>query len=76
VFKLLNLPKNKVIVDIGSGKGRVLLMASEFGFKEARGVEFSLNLCEIAKKNIENYTAKKKTNTIFNVYNADARFYQ
>ena len=75
VFKTLNFPKKKVIVDIGSGKGRVLLIASEFGFSEARGIEFSPNLCEIAKSNIDIYKERTKTTTNFSIINADAGKY-
>ena len=39
-------------VDFGSGKGRVLLVAASFPFKEVIGVEFSRELHEIALKNI------------------------
>lgn len=42
-------------VDLGSGKGRVLLVASEFAFREIIGVEFSLELHEIAESNIRNF---------------------
>lgn len=39
-------------VDFGSGKGRVLLVAGGFPFKEVVGIEFSRELHEIALKNI------------------------
>jgi hypothetical protein len=42
-------------VDIGSGKGAVLLYASTFPFKQIVGVEFSRRLTEIAAQNILNY---------------------
>ena len=40
-------------IDFGSGKGRVLLLASSYGFKNVVGVEFAKELHEIAKRNIE-----------------------
>lgn len=43
-----------VFVDLGSGKGRTLLLASEFPFIEIVGVEFSKELSQIANQNIEN----------------------
>ncbi len=49
------LPEQSVLVDFGCGKGRILLVASEFGFKEIRGIEFAHELCEIANKNKEVY---------------------
>lgn len=39
-------------VDLGCGKGRVLLVAMEFAFREVIGVELSARLAEIARKNI------------------------
>ncbi len=42
-------------VDLGSGKGRVLLMASEYSFKKIIGVEFSEELNQTAQKNIRSY---------------------
>lgn len=42
-------------VDLGSGKGRVLLVASEFPFREIVGVEFARELHEIACENIRKY---------------------
>jgi len=45
-------------VDLGSGKGRVLLVASEYPFSEIIGVEFAAELHEIASQNIQNYQSK------------------
>jgi SAM-dependent methyltransferase len=45
-----------VFVDFGSGKGRVILVASEFPFKRIVGVEFSPELHEIAVRNIASYS--------------------
>ena len=46
-------------IDIGSGKGRVLLMASEFPFRKIIGVELVASLHRIAQENIAAYQAKK-----------------
>ncbi len=59
LFRALAIPKGKNIIDIGSGKGRVLLIASEFGFKKAIGVEISKVLHDISEKNIKIYKTKK-----------------
>ena len=45
-------------VDVGSGKGRVLLVASEFPFAEIIGVEFATELHDIACRNIQRYRSK------------------
>lgn len=45
-------------VDFGSGKGRALLLASEYPFKQIVGIEFSSQLDKIAKGNIETYLSR------------------
>jgi hypothetical protein len=45
-------------VDFGSGKGRALLLASEYPFKQIVGVEFSFQLHKIAQGNIETYQSR------------------
>lgn len=40
-------------IDFGSGKGRVLLLASEYPYKNIIGMELSQRLNEICQKNIE-----------------------
>jgi SAM-dependent methyltransferase len=44
-----------IFLDLGSGKGRVVLLASELPFKEIIGVEFSPELNDIAEVNIRKY---------------------
>jgi len=39
-------------IDFGSGKGRVLLLASEYGFRKIIGVEFASELHRITTKNV------------------------
>nr|HEV7954837.1 class I SAM-dependent methyltransferase [Candidatus Acidoferrales bacterium] len=46
-----------VFVDFGSGKGRALLLASEFPFKKIMGVEFSPQLHVIAQSNFKKYSS-------------------
>ena len=57
MFRLVRpmLGKDAVCLDYGSGKGKVLLIGSEFDFKALRGVEFSGELCDIARQNIKKY---------------------
>jgi SAM-dependent methyltransferase len=47
--------RNYVFVDFGAGKGRALLMASEYPFKRIIGVEYSESLAAIGQKNIRVY---------------------
>jgi SAM-dependent methyltransferase len=44
-------------IDLGSGKGRVLLMAAPYGFKRIIGVEFMPEWHRVAEENIRKYTA-------------------
>ncbi|MFC2176351.1 hypothetical protein ACFLR1_05220, partial [Bacteroidota bacterium] len=54
VMKALNINfKDLVFLDIGSGKGRAMILAAEHGFKKVIGVEYASELNEIAKSNIE-----------------------
>ncbi len=76
LFLLLDLMPNSKVVDIGCGKGRVLLVAAEYGFVEVKGIEFSPLLCSIAEKNIDKYKQKTQSKTPFQVINADAANYQ
>jgi SAM-dependent methyltransferase len=46
-------------IDFGSGKGRVLMLASEFQFRCVTGVEFSKQLHEIALRNIAAYPRER-----------------
>ena len=44
-----------VFVDLGSGKGRALLLASEYPFRRIVGVELSPRLHRVARANIERF---------------------
>jgi hypothetical protein len=41
------------IVDLGSGKGRVLMVASHFGFTDITGIDFAEELCLQANMNMK-----------------------
>ena len=53
-------PKDFAFVDFGSGKGRALLVASEFDFPNIVGIEFCPELHEIALKNVANLADDKR----------------
>jgi hypothetical protein len=46
-----------IFIDCGSGKGRVLLLASEFPFQRVIGVEFASDLNQVAQHNINTYNS-------------------
>jgi SAM-dependent methyltransferase len=45
-------PQAFTFIDLGCGKGRTLLVASNLGFKHVIGVEFARELAEIARMNL------------------------
>jgi SAM-dependent methyltransferase len=59
-------------VDLGCGKGRAVLLASEFGFREAVGVELNAGLVEIARANAEMWTAAGKARSPIRIEYGDA----
>ena len=53
-------PAEFSFIDFGSGKGRVLMIAAEYPFKQVIGVEFSPELNEIARQNIVRLPSSRK----------------
>jgi predicted RNA methylase len=45
-------PADHAFVDLGSGKGRALLLAAQLGFKSITGVEYSADLHRAAQRNM------------------------
>lgn len=73
VFRSLRIDyPSHTFVDFGSGKGRALLVASEFPFSEIVGVEFAAELHEIACHNIERYRSKTQRCKNIRSLNLDA----
>jgi SAM-dependent methyltransferase len=48
-------PGKFTFIDLGAGKGRVLLLATAYPFAAILGVELSAELCDIARQNISRY---------------------
>lgn len=66
--------EDKVFLDIGSGKGRALILAAEAGFKKVIGVEYASELNDMAHVNIQ--TVKSRfPNTEFVLQEGDALQY-
>jgi len=64
-----------VFIDFGSGKGKCLLMASDYPFKKIIGVEFAAELNEVARSNFARYRSpRQKCRTLESVH-ADATTY-
>jgi SAM-dependent methyltransferase len=53
-------PDGFSFIDLGSGKGRTLLMASDYPFRKIIGVELLDELHQIARKNIASYQSEQQ----------------
>jgi len=71
LLRHLRLPEGSTFVDVGSGKGRVLLLAAQQGFRRVVGVEFSPSLCEQARRNVETFRRRSRTLSPIEVVQAD-----
>jgi SAM-dependent methyltransferase len=60
-------------VDLGSGKGRVLLMAAQYGFKKIFGVEYMPEWHHVAEENIRKFVAEHKIDAAIQTLCMDAR---
>jgi len=67
LLRRLDLPKDAIFLDVGSGKGRGMLVAVEYGFKTVRGVEFSPELRQIALANWERVRSRIKSTAVFEI---------
>lgn len=75
VLAELDIPApGTTFMDLGSGKGRVLLMAAALPWKRVIGVEFSPSLADISRDNVKKYTGPKECTDIV-VETADATKY-
>jgi hypothetical protein len=63
-------------IDLGSGKGRVLLMASAYPFKRIVGVEFMPELHHAAQKNVASYSNDRQRCRQIETLYMDARDFQ
>jgi len=64
-------PRDLTFIDLGCGKGKALLVAAKFGFRQSIGVEFVHELAGIAKANL----ARKRIHNAV-VVEADAAEYR
>lgn len=57
-------PEDCAFVDLGCGKGRGLVMASWYPFRQVVGVELSPRHAELAERNVERYLADPRGATV------------
>jgi SAM-dependent methyltransferase len=62
-------------LDLGSGKGRALLLASDYPFRRIVGVELLPELHAIAEENVRKYHSERQQCREFELVCADARTY-
>jgi histone methylation protein DOT1 len=55
ILRRLPVSRDFVFIDLGSGKGRMVMVASEFPFKKTVGVEFASELHQVAERNLEKF---------------------
>lgn len=76
VFRELNrYGHNKTLLDMGCGKGRVMLVAARFGFRQITGVELVREYCRQAEEQIK--TASRSLPSVsFEILCTDAGTYR
>ena len=52
VFDSLAIPRDTTFIDIGAGKGKVVLLAAKAGFRRVVGVDVVESLCDVARTNV------------------------
>jgi len=55
IMKSVQTSNNDILVDMGSGKGRILCIASKYKFKKIIGLEISKKLISICHKNMNSF---------------------
>jgi len=75
LMRSLNLSSENGFVDYGSGKGRVLLAAALMGFQRVVGVEFSPELCQVARQNLQGLQRKLPEIGRVQIIDGDAALY-
>lgn len=69
-------PADFHFIDIGAGKGRVLMFADRAGFRQITGVELASQLVEIARSNLQRYQRKTRSTAEFALRCEDVAHFQ
>jgi SAM-dependent methyltransferase len=70
-----DVARGRVFVDLGCGKGRSLLLASEYPFKRIVGVEFARETSDVARKNLLCYQNARQMCRDIEIVSGDATSY-
>lgn len=76
LLRELRLPTAGSFVDLGCGKGRVLLIASQLGYRRVVGVEFCAHLCRQARKNVDRFRLRHPSCSPIEVIESDVALYR
>jgi SAM-dependent methyltransferase len=71
----IQVTSSDVFLDLGSGMGRVVIMASTLPFRRVIGVDISPELNSIARRNVESARSRLKCHTI-DIFTADATAFE
>jgi len=71
LLRELRLPLNSTFVDIGCGKGKVLLLAAQHPFVRVVGIEFSPSLSRQARLNVDIFGRRVRLQASIEVIEAD-----
>jgi SAM-dependent methyltransferase len=69
------IPADGGFVDLGCGKGRVLMLAVLCGFRQVTGVDYSRTMCAAAEKNLAIFRARTQRSFRSRVIASDAADY-
>ena len=61
---MITITQDDVLVDFGSGKGRMVFLAAHYPFKKIVGVEISEELNQVARQNIERHLPELRSKNI------------
>jgi SAM-dependent methyltransferase len=75
LMRLLQLPQDSIFVDLGSGKGRVVMLAAKWGFQKVIGIEFSSSLCGKARVNLQKFLRKSPSRARIEIIESDVTKY-
>lgn len=77
MMERIRIPREEfTFVDIGSGKGKALMLAADHGFREIVGIEFSPSLHATAAANLQAFRVVTETPVDFTLHCMDAREYE
>lgn len=68
--------KNYSFIDFGAGKGRAMMLASQFPFREVIGIELNESLVEVAERNLDQWRQARMPRCPMRVLSLEATAYQ